>query len=102
MLVIAAAITASVCIIGYALLTSNTVTITPQITGLTLEATDTTPALGTVVTLTCTLSEPADDVPVTFYINDSPVATINSVSGTASLPISIDTMTVRECYATIP
>ena len=105
-LTIILAIVVAVAIVGvgvYALVTSNVVTITPQISSLALAADEINPTYGSIVTLTATLSQTVENIPVTFYINDNPISTINTdSSGEASMSISIDTMTVRVCKATIP
>ena len=89
--------------VGYALITSNEVVITPKASGLSIEASNITPNEGDTITLTATLEGTTmSNVPVTFYINDVSIATINTVSGVATLPVEISDMTVLTCYATIP
>ena len=95
----------AVAIVGvgvYALITSNSVTITPQITAITMTVNDDTPAVGSTVTLTLSLAESVSGVPVTFYVNGTPTGPINTVSGVATLPVAITDLTVLTCYATIP
>ena len=89
--------------LGYALLTSNMLTLTPQVTSLLLEADTLTPNVGESVTLTATIvGTTMDDVTVTFYGNTLVIGSADTVAGVATLVYPVNNYLPVSVYATAP
>jgi hypothetical protein len=87
---------------AYSLVTSNTITVTPQATSILLSANDYTPSFGDTITLTATLADAVSGITVTFNANTVDIGTSDTTAGVATLSYTITGLDPVYIYCTIP